>query len=358
MSSAQGLFLRIPPKNSNNYPKVDFQSIKDRGSISTISAENSSPSAAQPEQEPQVQQPQQTQQEPQQQQQRQQQLQPRGQRHLARYPGFDTRIQFQQQQQLSLSTHIDDNSTLYELADDLCKVVAQNSNIKDEIWRQVESLSLEVERKEGHGEEVKDEERDKDVMKEKILDDSDITADTEIDSTYLSDMASMPSAFRYRKEYEELRKLGISGQLRRRSKNTLYRSLRNLVGTQGKQQKVGLENEKKTSQLEREVFQLSLLLRDRRAYNRGLLRTISEYEDQLIEIMDIMAERHVGINKEQLRAMEDYKRQLSVLNDKMFEKYREYTMVENKSVELYDSVRGVAEYIAGLDLGNDNAECS
>ncbi|QPG77361.1 hypothetical protein FOA43_004774 [Brettanomyces nanus] len=222
------------------------------------------------------------------------------------------------QQQLSLSTRVDDNSTLYELVDDLCKVVDQNEQLKDKIWDQVDTISSTL--GESRGKET----------------------DTGDDN---NDLNQMPSAFKYKEQYETLQKLGLTDQpSSHKSKNLIYQSLKSLV------RKPVTVNKKKEDQLEREVEQLKMLLGDRLDYNGQLLNTIDEYENQLIEIMDTMARRHTDVNTEQLKVMEGFKEELIKLKEEMYGKYKDYTKIEEQGIMLYDCVDKIADYLKTIDL--------
>ncbi|KAF6008382.1 hypothetical protein HII12_004130 [Brettanomyces bruxellensis] len=85
-------------------------------------------------------------------------------------------------------------------------------------------------------------------------------------------------------------------------------------------------------------------------YNEALLSTISEYENQLLEIMECMAQKHVKLNKDEITAIREYSEQVSEMENQMYMEYRSYTDVENRSVKLYDGVDRIANYIADMNL--------
>lgn len=296
------------------------------------------------------------------------------QRNGNRKMNWSARVQFQQQQQLSLSTRIDDNSTLYELVDDLCKITAANSKLKDEIWSQMQTLSdrtdylqkeeqkrqKAIEYEELHPKDVFIIERktfDNLVRKHKqtAMKDSDF----KIQEQFMEDMKTMPSAFIYGDEYRELRQKGIipiekNSSSSGMTSSLLYKSLKSLVSTDktgNSEGDIGDEDaSNEDGQIKREIKYLKLVLKDRMKYNEALLSTISEYENQLLEIMECMAQKHVKLNKDEITAIREYSEQVSEMENQMYMEYRSYTDVENRSVKLYDGVDRIANYIADMNL--------
>lgn len=296
------------------------------------------------------------------------------QRNGNRKMNWSARVQFQQQQQLSLSTRIDDNSTLYELVDDLCKITAANSKLKDEIWSQMQTLSdrtdylqkeeqkrqKAIEYEELHPKDVFIIERktfDNLVRKHKqtAMKDSDF----KIQEQFMEDMKTMPSAFIYGDEYRELRQKGIipiekNSSSSGMTSSLLYKSLKSLVSTDktgNSEGDIGDEDaSNEDGQIKREIKYLKLVLNDRMKYNEALLSTISEYENQLLEIMECMAQKHVKLNKDEITAIREYSEQVSEMENQMYMEYRSYTDVENRSVKLYDGVDRIANYIADMNL--------
>lgn len=297
------------------------------------------------------------------------------QRNGSRKMNWSARVQLQQQQQLSLSTRIDDNSTLYELVDDLCKVTTANSRLKDDIWDQMHVLSdrianLEKKNQKAIEEEKKNEDNKRNHSDMPISFDSLIrthrqTAMNDSDfrrqEQFMEDMKVMPSAFSYGDEYEKLRQRGIipidkNAGSSRGATSLLYKSLKSLVSPDkpsNGNEEGDLEDDSANSedcQTRREIEYLKLALKDRLKYNEALLGTIGEYEDQLLEIMECMAQKHVALNGDEISAIREYSEQVSELEMQMYREYRAYTGIENQSVKLYDGVDRIADYIAGINL--------
>ncbi len=296
------------------------------------------------------------------------------QRNGNRKMNWSARVQFQQQQQLSLSTRIDDNSTLYELVDDLCKITAANSKLKDEIWSQMQTLSdrtdyLQKEEQKRQKAIEYEELHPKDgfIIERKTFDNlvrkhkqtAMKDSDFKIQEQFMEDMKTMPSAFIYGDEYRELRQKGIipiekNSSSSGMTSSLLYKSLKSLVSTDktgNSEGDIGDEDaSNEDGQIKREIKYLKLVLNDRMKYNEALLSTISEYENQLLEIMECMAQKHVKLNKDEITAIREYSEQVSEMENQMYMEYRSYTDVENRSVKLYDGVDRIANYIADMNL--------
>lgn len=277
-------------------------------------------------------------------------------RHVSRRANWNARLQFQQQQRLSLSTRIDDNSTLYELIDDLLKVVSQNSDMKEKLWSQVDRLSGRLD--EQHQEQVRMQSNRsstsslRSAISDGSTDNSDVEQEEQFsvgsDEQFMNDLKQMPSAFKYGEKYKQLRKqgmfkVGTATKLRRRV-SPLFGGLKNLVGNKSDRENPAI------ARTEREIMALTTLLAQRTQYNRELLSTIESYEDNLTEIMSQMASKHVQFNKDELNTISKYESALLQLQTKMYNSYQSYTAVEDKSVKLYDYVDKIADYIAALDL--------
>lgn len=246
------LFLKIPPKSQSGSLKVDLDPIHNPERSNSISTVTST----------------------------QQQDQP--QPHRAKHLQQATR-QYQQQQ-LSLSTRIDDNSTLYELVDDLLKVVGENKALKAEVWALANGISgptLE---------------------------------------THQDELDVVPSAFRYRDKYEQVD-----------THNTE-------PGTVG--------------QLKREIERLQKLLDDRLKYNQELKDAIDSYEEQLRQIMDMLAQRHVEHNRQVLEGIKKDTDDLSLCKSQMYSKWTEYASEQDSVKELYDPLSKATEYITNLDISD------
>ncbi|GMG20281.1 unnamed protein product [Ambrosiozyma monospora] len=275
-------------------------------------------------------------------------------------------VQQQQQhiyqlQQLPLQeTEVENHSTLIQLVDDLLSVVEENRRLKDDIWKDLESIS------------------------------SHVSLPPPIPSTLDPGPSSSLGGFKYHDELTQLENakkslnlqfsevgkvskepVSVSDATTTNRYSSILNDLKIAVNASASTSSLDEDgnivlNEKFTDdsdgtgkdelkqkviiQLQNENKDLLKILSDRQKYNEELTSTLGDYETNLRSITDAIASSLVSSNTEQLKIENKRKDNLIELEDQMYKKYLELIDLQQKTFRLHGSFDGLCEVLESMVL--------
>ncbi|GME86952.1 unnamed protein product [Ambrosiozyma monospora] len=275
-------------------------------------------------------------------------------------------VQQQQQhiyqlQQLPLQeTEVENHSTLIQLVDDLLSVVEENRRLKDDIWKDLESISSHV------------------SLPPTIPSTLDPGPNSSLGGfKYHDELAQLENAKKsLNLQLSEVGKVGeepvsVSDATTTNRYSSILNDLKVAVNASSSTSTLDEDgnivfNEKPAGgsdetdkdelkqkviiQLQNENKDLLKILSDRQKYNEELTSTLGDYETNLRSITDAIASSLVKSNNEQLKIESKRKDNLIELEDQMYKKYLELIDLQQKTFRLHGSFDGLCEVLESLVL--------
>ncbi|ODV83903.1 hypothetical protein CANARDRAFT_29627 [[Candida] arabinofermentans NRRL YB-2248] len=226
-------------------------------------------------------------------------------------------------------------SNLYLLIDDLVKTLQTNQLIKNEIWSEIDLISLQLSK--NYNPKVKSEANDKDES----IDQANFKYSDQISHIdwSSSSCANLP--------IEALFKTSLLENMKHRIANTRP-SPSPPSSKQSKSDSLTFK-EQKISKLKQENKNLMVLLKERQTYNSELLDTIDVYESQLIEILELLSANYVSLNTKQLNDQTKYAERFNEMKKQMHLKFMQLVEIDEKSKQVYELLQPLVKQLNNGD---------